>query len=157
MTETRIIDVYSSGEYPANVLSNFYPNSFVFDGVACASMEGLLQSLKTKNPELQKKVCGLSGKAAKFAFRRKFPNIRWKLTGKLYWKGKAMGRHSDEYQIFLDNAYMALCDNETFAAALKNADGAKLTHTIGKQDARKTILTEYEFLTRLKMCRRAMK
>lgn len=154
--ERRIIDIYSTGEYPANVLSNFYPNSFVFDGVNCASMEGLLQSLKTQNVQLQKQVCGLSGKQAKFAFRHKFQNIRWKLTGKLYWKGKAMGRQSDEYQIFLDNAYRALCANETFSAALKSADGAKLTHTIGKQDTRKTILTEYEFLTRLKMCRRVM-
>ena len=155
--ERRIIDIYSTGEYPANVLSNFYPNSFVFDGVTCASVEGLLQSLKTKNVQLQKRVCGLSGKQAKFAFRHKFQNIRWKLNGKLYWKGKAMGRHSDEYQLFLDNAYRALCANETFAAALKAAEDAELTHIVGKRDARKTILTEYEFLTRLKMCRRVMK
>ena len=150
--ETKVIDVYSTGEYPANVLSNFYPNGFVFDGVACASMEGMLQSLKTKNPELQKKVCGLSGKAAKFAFRHKFQNIRWKLTGKLYWNGKAMCRYGDEYQSFLDNAYKALRGNETFAAALQAAKGAELTHGIGKCDTRKTILTEYEFISRLKMC-----
>ena len=152
----KIIDIYSSGEYPANVLSNFYPNAFVFDGVACGSMEGLLQSLKTRDPARQREVCLLSGKEAKFAFRRKFQNIRWKITGKLYWKGKPMGRHSDAYQAFLDNAYKALCTNAVFAAALKTADGAELTHRIGKQDTRKTILTEYEFLTRLKMCRREL-
>ena len=46
------IDIWSGGTYPANVLSNFYPNAFVFDGVECSSMEGLLQSLKTKNVAL---------------------------------------------------------------------------------------------------------
>lgn len=151
--ETKIIDIYSTGEYPANVLSNFYPNGFVFDGVACASMEGLLQSLKTKNAALQEKVCALSGKQAKFAFRHKFQNVRWKLTGKLYWKGCPIDRHSDGYQVFLDNAYLALSGNDIFAAALKSTCGATLTHKIGKRDRRKTILTEYEFLSRLKMCR----
>lgn len=66
------IDVFSSGAYPANVLSNFYPNAFVFDGVPCASMEGLLQSLKTKDPTLQRKVCGSVGKEAKLFLITKF-------------------------------------------------------------------------------------
>ena len=60
------IDIWSGGTYPANVLSNFYPNAFVFDGVECSSMEGLLQSLKTKNVALQKTVCSCSDRTAKY-------------------------------------------------------------------------------------------
>jgi hypothetical protein len=37
-----VIDIISDGAYPANVLSNFYPNAFVLDGVRIASMEGFL-------------------------------------------------------------------------------------------------------------------
>lgn len=147
------IDIKSKGDYPANVLSNFYPNSFVFDGVECASMEGFLQSLKTKNVPLQQRVCGCSGKEAKFFFRHKFQNIKWKLTGKLYWKGKAIGRFSDEYQRLLDSAYDAMYGNEIFREALLNTNGADLTHEIGKNDMRKTILTVYEFVSRLERCR----
>ena len=47
------MDIRSSGSYPANKLSNFAPHRFVFDGVECRSMEGLLQSFKTKSPEKQ--------------------------------------------------------------------------------------------------------
>lgn len=146
------LDIISTGEYPANVLSNFYPNAFVFDGVQCASAEGLLQSLKTKNTQLQVEVCGLSGKAAKGFFRRRFQNIRWKLTGNLYWKGKPIKRSSDEYQIFLDRVYDALLSNEEFRKALLASKGLVLTHRIGKTDTSKTILTEYEFVSRLMRC-----
>ena len=51
--EQKTIDIHSKGDYPANVLSNFYPNEFELDGVRCASMEGFLQSLKFKNPKKQ--------------------------------------------------------------------------------------------------------
>ena len=147
------VDVWSTGEYPANVLSNFYPNEFVFDGVRCASAEGLLQSLKTKNVILQQKICGCSGKEAKFFFRHRYQNFRWKLTGRLYWKGKAINRFGDEYQRFLDSVYDALCENEDFRNALVDSNGATLTHQFGKKDARKTVLTEYEFVSRLERCR----
>ena len=147
------IDVWSGGAYPANVLSNFHPNDFVFDGVKCSSMEGLLQSLKTKNVSLQKIVCSCSDRKAKFFFRHKIQNIRWKLTGKLYWKGKSINRHGDEYQCFLDAVYDSMCNNDTFRDALINSNGAELTHKLGGKDTRKTILTEYEFVSRLMRCR----
>lgn len=156
MSDERILDIYSTGEYPANVLSNFYPNEFILDGVACASMEGLLQSLKTKNVALQRKICGLSGKEAKLAFRHKIQNLRWKLTGRLYWNGTVLRRHSDEYQQFLDRAYAALCTNGTFTEALMASKGATLIHSIGNHNTRKTVLTEYELVTRLARCRSSL-
>ena len=154
MRPEEILAVKGSGAYPANVLSNFYPHAFVLDGVACASMEGLLQSLKTKNTELQKRICGLSGLEAKKIFYRKIQNLRWKITGTLYWQGKPMRRGSDEYQRFLDRAYEEIyAGNPKFAEALIASEGKKLIHTVGKSDSRKTVLTEYEFLSRLERLR----
>jgi predicted NAD-dependent protein-ADP-ribosyltransferase YbiA (DUF1768 family) len=55
------MDIYSKGEYPANVLSNFYPNGFELDGIKCRSMESFLQSLKYKNTCRQLEICELPG------------------------------------------------------------------------------------------------
>ena len=137
------IDIYSKGEYPANILSNFAPNRFTFDGVACASMEGFLQSLKYRNPKKQISVCGLTGKDAKKAGTRKF---LWKITGNLYWKGKRYKRRSEAFEALRLAAYRALLENVTFRAALKCAKGKRLTHSMGKHDPRRTVLTEEEFI-----------
>lgn len=137
------IDVYSKGEYPANILSNFSPNNFTFDGVECASMEGFLQSLKYRNAERQKAVCGLTGKEAKAAGNKKF---FWKLSGNLYWQGRRYKRKSKEFDELRLRAYEALLSNEAFCAALQTAKSAKITHTMGKHKKRATILTEEEFV-----------
>jgi predicted NAD-dependent protein-ADP-ribosyltransferase YbiA (DUF1768 family) len=50
------MDIGSGKSYPLNALSNFAPHPFRVDGVECNSMEGFLQSLKFKNPEMQKYV-----------------------------------------------------------------------------------------------------
>ena len=156
--ETRTsLDIHSKGAYPANVLSNFHESAFVFDGVPCASMEGLLQSLKTRNVTLQRKICGYSGKKAKTVFCHRWQNWAWKLTGKLYWKGQPMKRSADEYQRFLDSAYDALLTNELFAKALLDSGDRNLTHTIGKRDTGRTILTEYELVSRLNRCRQLVR
>lgn len=146
------IDIYSKGEYPSNVLSNFYKNSFVIDGICCASMEGFLQSLKVKSPDRQRRIrllCGIEAKKAPYWYE----NIRWKLTGTLYWKGNAINRFSDEYQRLLDEAYFCLYKNENFRTALADSIGYKLCHSIGKHSAKKTVLTEYEFISRLNKLR----
>lgn len=67
------MDIGSGTGYPSAALSNFAPHSFVIDGVECASMEGFLQSLKFSDPEMQKHVCTLVGKKAKFKGKKK----RW--------------------------------------------------------------------------------
>lgn len=140
---TDIIDIYSKGEYPADVLSNFSPNGFVFDSVECASMEGFLQSLKFRNAKKQQRICGLVGKAAKAAGSKKF---MWKLTGNLYWNGKRYKRNSKEFDQLRLSAYKALFENEAFRRALQSAKGKTLKHSMGKHDKRKTILTEEEFI-----------
>ena len=146
------MDVGSKQGYPASALSNFAPHRFVFDGVECCSFEGWLQSLKHSNPEMQKHVCSLIGFKAKLARREK----KWWRTRTLYWQGKEIQRDSDEYQTLLDRAYNALFQNEGFRRALAASGDAVLTHSIGKTDAKVTVLTRSEFCGRLMRLRSAL-
>ena len=139
------MDIGSGNGYPSAALSNFAPHPFVFDGVECNSMEGLLQSFKFSNPEMQKEVCKLVGKQAKFKGKKK----KWFKTQTLYWQGKEFKRDSDEYQKLLDRAYDALSTNESFKRALLATGSAILTHTIGKTKQSETVLTRAEFCSRL--------
>ncbi len=143
---SKVIDVHSKGEYPANILSNFYPNAFVLDGVQCSSMEGFLQSLKYRKKKKQTEICQLVGIDAKNAGKRKF---LWKWTGNIYWQGQKIKRMGVEYRDLLLRAYHAMLQNETFANALADSRGCELIHSIGKSNPRKTILTEEEFISLL--------
>ena len=95
------MDIGSGSGFPSATLSNFAPHPFVIDGVECNSMEGFLQSLKFSNPEMQKEVCKLVGKAAKFKGKKK----KWWRTQILYWLGTEIPRDSEEYQKLLDRAF----------------------------------------------------
>lgn len=139
------MNIGSGNGYPESSLSNFAPHRFEIDGVQCNSMEGFLQSLKFKSPEMQKAVCQLVGKAAKFKGKHK----KWFQDQKLYWQGVEYPRDSKEYQNLLNRAYNALYKNEGFKKALMASGKANLTHTIGKSDIRRTVLTTSEFCSRL--------
>jgi predicted NAD-dependent protein-ADP-ribosyltransferase YbiA (DUF1768 family) len=139
------MDIGSGKEYPSNALSNFAPHPFVFDGVECASMEGLLQSFKYSNPEMQKEICKLVGKAAKFKGKSK----KWYLTQKLYWNSVEYDRKSNEYQELLNRAYDALSKNTSFQKALLASGKSVLKHSIGKSKQSETVLTRKEFTSRL--------
>ena len=135
------MDIGSGKTYPANALSNFAPHPFVFDGVECASMEGFLQSLKFKNPDMQKHVCTLVGKQAKFKGKKK----KWWVRQTLWWRGEEIDRHSSQYYRLIVSAYNALAENSGFAKALLATQDSALTHSIGKNDPHRTILTVQEF------------
>ena len=139
------MDISSGSRYPALSLSNFAPHAFEIDNIKCASMEGFLQSLKFQNPDMQKYVCSLVGKAAKF----KGKNKKWQKTGNLYWQGEVIKRDSERYQELLDKAYNALAKNQSFKKALLATGNATLTHSIGTTKISETILTKTEFVSRL--------
>ena len=140
------MDIGSGHGYPADALSNFAPHPFVLDGIECNSMEGFLQSLKFSNPDMQREVCKLIGKAAKFKGKKK----NWYVKQVLYWQGKEIPRDSDEYQLLLDRAYMAMAtQNRGFQSALLATQNAALTHSIGKTKINETVLTRNEFCSRL--------
>jgi len=139
------MDIKSGSGYPASALSNFAPHPFVFDGVPCASMEGLLQSFKSPYPHIQVEICKLVGYAAKKRGR----NID-RRDQNLYWNGRAYDRHGLDYQLLLSRAYTALYEqNEGFRNALKASGNAVLTHSIGRTNPSETILTQSEFCGRL--------
>lgn len=139
------MDIGSKNGYPSSALSNFAPHPFYVDGVLCNSMEGFLQSLKFKNPDMQVEVCKLVGLAAK---RKGKPKPWWK-TQTLYWQGVEFKRDSQEYQYLLNKAYNALALNTGFQKALLATNNAVLTHSIGKTKINETILTRQEFCSRL--------
>jgi len=141
-----MMDIRSGKDYPSRALSNFAGHRFALDGVECHSMEGWLQSLKFKNPDMQVEVCKLVG----FAAKRKGKGKNWWRDGKLYWRGQEIDRFSDDYQALLDRAYEAMFDQcEGFRKALAASAGATLTHSIGRRDPKQTILTVAEFCGRL--------
>ena len=139
------MDIGSGNGYPSSALSNFAPHPFTIDGIACASMEGFLQSLKFESAEMQEYVCTLVGKAAKFKGKKK----KWYLTQTLYWRGRPIKRDSREYQDLIDRAYAALNENDGFRRALEATGNATLTHSIGKNKISETVLTTREFCSRL--------
>lgn len=147
------MDIGSGTGYPASALSNFSPHAFTVDGVECASMEGFLQSLKYSNPDMQVYVCTLVGKKAKFKGSKK----NWQRNQTLYWKGQPIPRQSDEYEALLDKAFTALAQNKKFQKALLASGNANLTHSMGKKDPSKTVLTTNEFCSRLMYLRQALK
>lgn len=148
------MEVRSSASYPAGALSNFAGHRFEIDGIQCNSMEGFLQSLKFKSPDMQAHVCTLVGKAAKMAGKGK----NWQKTQTLYWKGNPINRHSEGYEILVENAFNAmLLQSESFRSALRAAGDATFTHSMGSKNKSETVLTRTEFCGNLHRLQKLLK
>lgn len=140
------MDIKLGSKYPAGALSNLSPHPFTFRGVECNSMEGLLQGLKFKDAEMQKHICTLVGKKAKFSGKKK----NWQTSQILWWQGEPIKRDSDEYQELLHEAYTAMfTQNEKARNALLASGKATLKHSIGHTKANETVLTRNEFCSLL--------
>lgn len=141
------MDIRAGNKYPAGALSNFAAYTFVIDGIVCSSMEGFLQSLKFKSPEMQVEICKLIGMNAK---RRGYGKNWWKRQT-LWWQGQPVNRHSEGYQTLITRAYDMLFEqSEKFKKALSAAGkDATFTHSTGKSKETETILTEREFCSQL--------
>lgn len=138
--DANTLDIRSNGMYPSGVLSNLCSNAFRLDGVLCNSMEGFLQSLKHRDTDKQRQLCQMKGGNA-----RKRSVTSWQTDQIVWWREQAIDRQSQDYQRLLRRAYQALFDqNERFRAALMATRGITLTHTSGKTDPFKTILTASE-------------
>ena len=139
--ETNTLDIRSNGLYPSNVLSNLCSNGFRFDGMICGSMEGFLQSLKRKELDKQRQICGMKGGNA-----RKMSVTSWQTDQIVWWKGQAIDRQSEEYQQLIHRAFQAMFEqSERFRTALMQTRGMLLTHSSGESNTYKTILTPSEF------------
>lgn len=149
------MDIGSKRSYPSSALSNFSPHPFIFDGVECSSMEGLLQSFKFDKEHIQIEVCKLVGFKAKRRGGKR--NKAWKRIQTLWWKGKPYVRKGKEYQELLDRAFNALAENASFQRALLATQNSILTHEIGKSKKPDTVLTKAEFCSRLMKIRKQFK
>lgn len=141
------MDIGGNNSGVAGRLSNFTARTFVFDGIECNSMEGLLQSFKFENQEIQKHVCTLIGIRAKRRGQKR--NKAWKSKQTLWWKGVEYSRKSKEYQELISRAFDALFTNEKFKADLLSTGNAVFTHSIGNNKESETVLTESEFCRQL--------
>lgn len=140
------MDVGSGSSPFEDELSNFTARAFFFRGLPVASMEGLVQSFKFEDAERQRQIMLLVGVKAKGKGKKR----KWWSTQTLWWQGKSIDRHSQEYQQLLDEAFEAMfSQNQQAAAALIATGDARLEHSIGKDDPHLTVLTKDEFTTRL--------
>ncbi len=141
------IDIKSQAPGAIGRLSNYTPRSFVFDGIECGSLEGILQSLKCPDPIKQAEICALWGGAAKHAGTL----YDWKAAQTLYWQGQALPRCGEEYQRLLDRLYLAVYEqDEGFRRDIAQIKGKNIDHRMGLSDPAKTVLTRQEFVRRLK-------
>ena len=147
------MDIKSGKTYPSNALSNFAPHPFVFNGVQCNSMEGLLQAFKFKNVEMQRHICTLVG----FKAKKSGANKNWQRDQTLYWAGFSYERSSSGYQTLLDDAYWALfSQNDKARRALLATQKANLTHSIGRNKKNETVMTKQDFCSRLMNIRKML-
>lgn len=149
LTDPNVLDISFKTQGLSKALSNLCPYPFEFDGVQCSSMEAFLQSLKTKDPVVQKDICA---KSAVFCYKLRPMYDDWRKTQTLYWRGKEICRHSEEYHLLLTRAYEALLkQSPLFCYALKKAkeNNYILKHSIGCKDPSETILTPDEYMALL--------
>jgi predicted NAD-dependent protein-ADP-ribosyltransferase YbiA (DUF1768 family) len=141
-------------QYPGRNLSNFFPHPFTFRGIEVASMEGFLQGMKFKSPEMQREVFKLVG----FAAKKKGKGKNWQQSQTLWYQGHPIPRRSQMYQDLLDEAYDSMYEqNAAFRKALEDTHDATLTHSIGRTSESETVLTIREFISRLNKLRRGEK
>ena len=149
------MDIISNGKYPLNTLSNFSRTSIQYDGVQINSIEGFLQSLKTADINEQRRICSLywfPAKKAGYKFKKNFDGEH------LHWQGRTILRNSEEYQKMLKEIYaLKYKEDLKFRNALNKTGKHVLTHSIGKTDATKTILTTDEFTSILTSLRNTRK
>lgn len=124
-------------------LSNFNNYPFVFSGVECAGMEGLVQAFKIKDKKDQALMCTFSGRQAK-KIGRELPD--WKHDQLLHWRGLDYDRDGKAYYELVLSAYRAMAEqNLEFRELLVSTGERKLTHKVGSSKMTETVLTEREF------------
>ncbi len=136
----------------ARVLSNLYPMRFKFRGKWVASIEGVLQGIKYKDKKHQNLVLKYYGFDAYHTRASNEANF-WGNDGKLYWQGKVINRHDQEYQQFLDELYLFAAKNPIYKNTLLATENKYLLHHFGQTDPNITVLTRFEYEQRLNSLR----
>ena len=137
-------------------LSNLYPICFKFRRKWVNSIEGVLQGIKHKDKKLQNLIFKYSGIDA-YHTRGSNTLDFWGNDGFLYWQGKPFKRDSEEYQMFLDELYLSAVKNPLYKKCLLSTGNKYLLHHIGREDAKETVLTRFEYEQRLNSLRAFIK
>ena len=145
----------------SSTLSNLYPHKFIMpmdihnpfplesELVTCLSMESFLQSLKIPDANTQKYFC--ENYLGYVACKAKLTMPDWRKDQTLYWMGRSIDRHSEDYQELLTTAYDRLFESNPYFKniVLPHFKGYLLVHTIGCDNPQETILTEAEYISQL--------
>lgn len=145
----EIINIRFNGENLAKRLSNLYPYQFTFEGITYGSMEAFIGSLRTPSFIEKQKLYSTYGMESWYMGHK----FSWYEKQEVYYKDKAISRHSQEYDDLITAAFDALYTNEDFKQTLRESGSCKLTHTIGKTAKDKTLLTRKEFIGHLNRLR----
>ena len=142
------MNIGSGSGGPAGKCSNFPPSPFTLDGVECASAEGFIQAIKHPDPEMQKVICQLVGRAAKFKGKKLNKKVR--RTGMVYWQGREIVFRSQEHMDLIERALRAkFTQNASSRRALLATGNATLTHDLGHKESPHTSLPKREFIRML--------
>lgn len=150
-----MIDIDSRKEGLAGRYSNFFPRYFIFDGVECLCLEGPLQAFKYDNPEIQRKICKLTGREAELQGQKR--NLEWQYDQMLWWMGEKFPRGSEEYWQLVKRLFRAAFSDERSKNELLASESEILIHSIGGKDQTKTVLTESEFCFLLMLIREELR
>lgn len=112
-------------------------------------MEAFFGSLRTPDLQEKQKLYSTFGMDSWY----KGHKFSWYEKQEVYYKNKAINRHTPEYDNLIADAFDALFINEDFKQALKESGNLKLTHRIGKTAKDKTLLTRKEFIGHLNRLR----
>lgn len=125
-------------------LSNLQERHFIFKGVACSSIEGVLQAFKCPDPEKQKEMCLLYGKEA----QQSGQIYEWKKDRLMHWQGQQFKRGTPEYNQMVSNLFDAAvnANGSTLLTDLLATEHEDLQHSIGKTYQYRTVLTTNDFL-----------
>lgn len=147
-TDNFIVIKYGSRNSISRILSNLYPMQFRFRHKKVNSIESVLQGIKYKNKKTQNLVFKYAGVDA---YHTRASNLFdfWGNNGLLYWQGKQINRNEQEYQDFLDELYLSALSNPLYFRALISVNNKYLLHHIGRTNPHETVLTRYEYESRL--------
>ena len=142
-----ILDISFKSKGLAKALSNLCNYPFVKDGVSCESMESFIQSLRVKDPSLQKEIYSKTGPFA-YSIREVLPD--WRINKTVYWQGIAINRLSPSYFEFMKSAYKCLYTSSAiFRCALAQSSQLILIHSSGCNEISETLLTPSEYISLL--------
>ena len=158
-TDDDTIDISYKSELSCT-LSNLYPHKFTLnakpfapyvkgDEILCLSMESFLQSLKISNALAQKYFC--ENYSGYIAYKAKLTMPDWRKDQILYWQGKKFERNSKDYINLITYAYDKLYESNIYfrEVVLPSFKNFYLVHTMGSNDLKETVLTEYEYIEQL--------